>query len=43
MGGKNTAHLTVDESVSAVLKTTAHATLAQSGSYIDRNGIEIPY
>lgn len=43
MGGKETANLTVDESVSAILKTIANVQLSDSGRYIDRNGQDIAY
>lgn len=43
MGGKQTANLEVDDSVSAVLKTIAAAQPQDTGKFIDRNGQEIAY
>lgn len=43
MGGKNTAELTVDESVTAMLKIITGATLAESGQFMDRFGQIVEY
>ncbi|KAI6175777.1 C-factor-like [Aphelenchoides bicaudatus] len=43
MGGKQTAALTVDESVGGLLNTISKATLAESGKFVDQNGKDLPY
>ena len=42
MGGQR-AELSVDESITAILKTISSVQLSDSGRYMDRTGETIPY